>query len=238
MCQSFLLELQRVHGCCLTQTAGGYFVNVSLVPRDLQAHSHPTFSATIAPIKAAKPINMIHSAFVTALRGLGSREIPRDSVQKNSLANPSKFNILTRDQRFLLGLMDGAVQAVDADPNVRFLLSLSLFGQKSRDSLDFGAWVDVDHIICASVHLACTIRPVTDSGLHVMWSRSGLEEWVGDRGCSNQHSACQSVQTSRATSTAGRWMCVGSFLMFCFLGRRPMEPCSSCRFTWTPPTCT
>lgn len=173
--------LKHVHGCCLAQTAGGYFLNVSVVPRDMKAVNHAGFTEVVAPHIAAERIGHIRSGFVSALRELGRRDMARDSVQKNSLANPSKFNLLAQDQKFVLGLLDEVVQAVDDHPHVRFLLSLSMFGQKSPGTLDLGALVDVDNITCASVHVACTLLP-TDSRLQVMWSRVGLENLVGERG--------------------------------------------------------
>lgn len=71
--------LKYVHGCCLAQTAGGYFVNVTVVPRDLKAANHAIFTSTIAPLLAAERINLIRSAFVKALRGLNIEEMARDS---------------------------------------------------------------------------------------------------------------------------------------------------------------
>lgn len=173
--------LKHIHGCRLAQTADGYFVNVTVVPRDLKAANHAAFTSTIAPHLAAERINQIRSAFVKALRGLNSRNMARDSIQKKSLDNPSRFNILAQDQQFVLGLLDRAIHSVDDHPFVRFLLSMSVFGQKSPDRLDLGALVDVNHITCCSVHAACTLVS-RYSNLQVMWSRIAPEELVGDRG--------------------------------------------------------
>lgn len=143
-------------------------------------HSHPPF-APLPPCPPAPPaaerINLICSAFVKVLRGLNSRDMTRDSIRKSSLTNPSRFNVLAQDQQFVLGLLDRAIQPVDDHPLFRYLLSMSMFGQKSPDRLDLGAVVDVDHITCCSVHAACTLVS-THSNLQVMWSRTAQEELV------------------------------------------------------------
>lgn len=46
--------LKHIHGCCLAHTAGGYFVNIIVVPRDLKAVNHAAFTSNIAPMLTAE----------------------------------------------------------------------------------------------------------------------------------------------------------------------------------------
>lgn len=65
--------------------------------------------------------------------------------------------------------------------SLRILLSISKFGQKSTDGLMLPGMVSRESIKCASVHVVVTLMPV-DGRVHVMWSRTGLQSQVGNRG--------------------------------------------------------
>ena len=178
--------LKNVHGSCIAQTTEGYFVNLTVVPKGNDSTSHPCFNnASTARKITASVINKVRAAFTQELRALKKEDMSRDSVQKNSLANPSRFNVLPQDQKFLLGLLDRAVQAVDINEDYEVLRSMSMFGQKSPCIVFLRALVDHTQIKSVSVHAACTLVPVSTSGqsrMHLLWSRTGLEEVVGDRG--------------------------------------------------------
>ncbi len=179
--QAVIKAIKNIHGLCLGQTTGGYFLNVSIVPRDLQAGHHLTLTPTVAPAQAIDMFNALRAQFSRALRALEKNDMGRESVQKNHLADPSKFNLLEQDQHFILGVLDEALQMVDTLPDVRLMITLTQFGQKSPSVLDFDAMVDEDQLAAVSVHIAVNLVP-KDPRLHVLWSRYGLEETVGNRG--------------------------------------------------------
>lgn len=97
----------------------------------------------------------------------------------------------------------------------RIMLSISLFGQKSQDTLSSGAIVDLDHIKSVSVYLACQIVPEHGSGLHVMRSRSGLE-CVGNRG---GPFSCLGDGRGRGVDVCGDYI----FYSFCVVRRSRLE---------------
>ncbi|KAM3597676.1 uncharacterized protein V6R79_007891 [Siganus canaliculatus] len=171
-----------VRGFCLGQVSSGMFLNASVVPRDTASSTTALWSAKVSYAKVAELVGQIRINFVKALRGVGKTDASRGSIQKNSLTDPSRFNVLEQDQRFILGLLDQAMREADTDPQLTFMLTLSMFGQKSQESLDLSKIVRLDHIKCTSVHFALTLVPDSETDVHVMWSRLGLEEWVGDRG--------------------------------------------------------
>ena len=74
-------------------------MNLSVVPKRNDGTSHPCFkAASTAHQLTASLMNQVRAAFTKELRALDMKDMSRDSVQKNSLANPSKFSVLAQDQ--------------------------------------------------------------------------------------------------------------------------------------------
>lgn len=52
------------------------------------------------------------------LRDLDMEDVSRDSVQKNSLSDPSNFNVLAQDQQFVLKVLDKAITKGNIGPEL------------------------------------------------------------------------------------------------------------------------
>ncbi len=175
--------LKHSVGHCLAQTSSGYFVNLSVVPR---YNSSLTFLAFNKTHSLAVPfLNRVRAAFTEELRNLHPTHMRRDSIQKNSLSNPSRFNILAQDQQLVLGLLDRAINREHMPTEFSVVMSMSMFGQKSTQPVDLDSLVEGSGIKSVSVHSACTLVPTRNNlgqQMHILWSRVGLEEVVGTRG--------------------------------------------------------
>lgn len=94
------------------------------------------------------------------LHNLDAIDITRASIQKNSLINLTRFNVLQQDQTFPLWLLDQTTEEVDYEPNLVFILTLSKFGQKSKDDLFVAESLRIKRIFCLSDKLGATLSVV------------------------------------------------------------------------------
>jgi len=140
-------------------------------------------TVTEARKTSASVISKLFEDFKTSLKSLNPRELKRPTIQKNSLSNLSRMNILQPDQAFVLTLLDREIQKHNTDNNddIVLVLSISKFGQKEEGQLDVSALVDLRHVASASVHAACTIS-ANNENLHLLWACCGVQEVVGRRG--------------------------------------------------------
>ncbi|CAL8283106.1 unnamed protein product [Lota lota] len=83
------------------------------------------------------------------------------------------------DLHFVLQMLDSAVRHANrTDDDVSLMVTLTRFGQKEVEpvSLDF---LDMQHVTSISVHAACTVS-AKDPKTHLLWSRHGLQDIVGN----------------------------------------------------------
>lgn len=176
----WLDAFHQVRGVTLGMVTGGYFLNLTVVPREGTEHLH-LFEAGVAPVFALKSIQKVRDYFVHSLTTLTGTDLARESIVKNSLSNPSKFNVLDDDQEFILNLLGKAAREAEPD-SAKFMWTLTRFGQKREWPLFLHGLAAPENTTAVSVHVACTLSAKPGSGVHVLWSSSGLEGWIGDRG--------------------------------------------------------
>ncbi|KAM3603027.1 uncharacterized protein V6R79_022549 [Siganus canaliculatus] len=176
--------MRHCYGVCLGQVAGGYYLNLTVMPKEGSSHFQ-LFDAKVAPAYATRSIQRVREQFVNLLTSLTGPDLARETVRKNSLSNPSKIQVLEPDQEFILYSLGRAVDEVILDESARFIVTLSRFGQK-RDASNPLLLTDLalpDEVDAVSLHLACTITPKPGSGVDILWSATGTEQgWVGNRG--------------------------------------------------------
>ncbi|CAM4573409.1 unnamed protein product [Leuciscus chuanchicus] len=164
----------------LARVDGGYFLNLTVMTRDMRHPYHHTTKTHLAKENAIEFVNNMTETFKTKLRNLQPRDLARPTVLKNNLCNLALMN--KKDRRFILQLLDESIDQVTASYNhLTILKTLSIFGQKDDSSLALSRLVDLAHVQSMSIHAACTLT-AKDPSTHLLWSRYGLQELVGHRG--------------------------------------------------------
>lgn len=94
------------------------FLNLSVVPQYNQSHTEIACTDFTARYQAVNFINNVRACFTMELRDLDMEDVSRDSVQKNSLSDPSNFNVLAQDQQFVLKVLDKAITKGNIGPEL------------------------------------------------------------------------------------------------------------------------
>lgn len=135
----------------------------------------------------------------------------RPTLQKNRLYDPSIWNILSQDQHFFFTLLDQVLEQTPCPTGMKPTVILTKFGQKLQDILVLQDFVNLHHVLRASVHSACEVSSSNES-VNLFWSRLGIQEVVGYRG--NTHTALSIRETLNFQSNLdGRGMDVSPELM-------------------------
>ncbi|CAJ1059928.1 hypothetical protein ROHU_001960 [Xyrichtys novacula] len=172
----WVTALQQAHGVCMGMLSGGYYLNLTLMPKE-ESSSHHLFDTQVARVYALRSIQQAREAFVARFTSLAGPDLIKETVKKNLLSNPSKLQILEPDQRFFLGLLGKAVSGVQLDDSCRWIWTVSRFGQKRHDydPLCLDSIADSRAVEAVSIHMACTLVPKPWARLQVLWSASGME---------------------------------------------------------------
>lgn len=88
-----------------------------MVPQYNQSHTEIACTDFTARYQAVNFINNVRACFTMELRDLDMEDVSRDSVQKNSLSDPSNFNVLAQDQ-FVLKVLDKAITKGNIGPEL------------------------------------------------------------------------------------------------------------------------
>lgn len=172
--------LYKSMGIVLALVDGGYFLNMTCVPNNLD-RAHPLFKNELTvKAHAIAVINTVFQSFAQRLKMLSPKDLERPSI-KNNLSNLTRMNILHCDQRFVLEVFNLAVSAISNDLDMHILMSLSKLGQKDDREFNLGALVDTEGVIIVSYHAKVNVSPL-DPSIDLLWSRFGLREVVGRRG--------------------------------------------------------
>lgn len=173
--------LRNSCGWTIGHVDGGYFLNMSVVPSKDGGLNSMFLNNLTAQAKTAEVLNQVVCEFKALLCDMVPRNMDRPSMQKAKFYDLSKFNVVAGDQGFVLMLLQKSIRKVSDSMQVKIMLTLSQFGQKMDDIIDYSGIVDVQYIKCVSLHTACNIH-AKDPRVHLMWSRYGIEEVVGNRG--------------------------------------------------------
>lgn len=179
--KEFRADLMNIRGMTLGMISTGHFFNLTVIPHDPKGSRCVHFEEKVALKLTVDKLTEVRNYFVELLRTSDDHDMSRSSMKKNSLSNPSMFDMIWEDQEFVLDLLDQAKDKADKKEHATFLYTLTQFGQKHRDTLDISKLVHTSHINSASLHFAVEILP-RDHGTQIFWSRNGVEEWVGQRG--------------------------------------------------------
>lgn len=95
-----------------------FFLNLSVVPQYNQSRTKIACTDFTACYQAVNFINNVRACFTMELRDLDMEDVSRDSVQKNSLSDPSNFNVLAQDQQFVLKVLDKAITKGNIGPEL------------------------------------------------------------------------------------------------------------------------
>lgn len=95
-----------------------FFLNLSVVPQYNQSRTKIACTDFTARYQAVNFINKVRACFTMELRDLDMEDVSRDSVQKNSLSDPSNFNVLAQDQQFVLKVLDKAITKGNIGPEL------------------------------------------------------------------------------------------------------------------------
>lgn len=88
-----------------------------MVPQYNQSRTKIACTDFTARYQAVNFINKVRACFTMELRDLDMEDVSRDSVQKNSLSDPSNFNVLAQDQ-FVLKVLDKAITKGNIGPEL------------------------------------------------------------------------------------------------------------------------
>lgn len=173
--------LRKSVGVVLGYIDGGYFLNLTCVPANPNS-AHPMYkSQMVVKAHAIGLINAVFNNLSLRLRSVSPEDLERPTLQKTNLSTLGRINILNVDQQFMLQHLQQSVLAVNQDIDMAILLTITKFGQKDARRFDLSKLVSPDGIVNVSYHVACNIR-AQDTSVDLLWSRSGLQEVVGQRG--------------------------------------------------------
>lgn len=115
-CQTPSME-QHIGPLYCTDHRWLFFLNLSVVPQYNQSRTEIACTDFTARYQAVNFINNVRVGFTMELRDLDMEDVSRDSVQKNSLSDPSNFNVLAQDQ-FVLKVLDKAITKGNIGPEL------------------------------------------------------------------------------------------------------------------------
>jgi len=75
----------------------------------------------------------------------------------------SRFNVLEGDQGFVFMLLQRSISEVTKGLNIDIMLTLSMFGQKSEDIIDYSEFMDTNYIMSVSLHTALFMQKTSGS---------------------------------------------------------------------------
>jgi len=126
-------------------------------------------------------INAVINSFAMRLSSVAPEDLERPTLQKTNLFTLGRINILDADKKFVLHHLQQSVLDCNQDLDMAMLLTITKFGQKDSRRFDLRQLVSKDGIVNVSYHVACHIR-AKDTSVDLLWSRSGLQDVVGQRG--------------------------------------------------------
>ena len=127
-----------------------------------------------------KPLWAIYQQEVTNIfRNLSAEDTKRPTIQRNNLSNLKGWNLSPGDQGFVLGKLDQALQALPIPDQVKPYVFATQFGQKDHAVVDLAGDFNMAFIYNISIHSAFELSVTS---LHLLWSRTGLQELLGNRG--------------------------------------------------------
>ena len=172
--------LKHVHGTYIAITDGGFFMNLTVMPSNVVTDDFRS-DAHYGAVQARAIMERVFLSFKERVKALGPKDKGRATVRKNNLSDFSKWDVLPQDQRFLLGILDEAIAGETENQDFQILKTLTRFGQKSEEPWYCQVMATREAVEAVSIHAGLTISSA-DEGTHLMWSRGGLQELVGQRG--------------------------------------------------------
>lgn len=131
--------LKNICGVVISHLDGGYFLNLTAMPKDPLNPSPSLLSKGRFREISMEAVNEVSLVFQEHLQKIGEEDTMRPTIQKQCLSNTSKFEVLFQDLKFVLGLLDQAIQAVNSnDDHIRLVPSVTRFGQKQDYPLYVG----------------------------------------------------------------------------------------------------
>lgn len=152
---------------------GGYFLNLTAMLKDALNPSPSLLSKGRFREIAMEEVNEVALTFPEQLQKIDEEDLLRPTFQKQCLSKKEKLEILFQDLKFVLGLLDQAIQAVNSsDDHIKFVASITRFGQKQDCVLYLGSFLEREQIEKVSVYFACTMNG-KDKNTHLLLSRYG-----------------------------------------------------------------
>ena len=179
--QQHLKAWSHTHGLLLAYVDGGWHLHLSLVPEAGQA-CNLLQSDSAAKHLTAQTQRCLSQAFSSALHSIPSKLMNRPSLLKNNLRDVSRFNIVGEDQAYILRILDQAISSTSPPAGLRYMITLTRFGQKDpRPLVMTQLFHYVDTVKAMSVHVACSVTH-KDNNIDLLWSRYGLHRVIGGTG--------------------------------------------------------
>lgn len=173
--------LKSMVGICLGSVDGGFFLDLTMVPKDLKKTISDFSSAFWLKDMARSLFNDVRDEFMARLKTLPIQEMSRPTIQKTTLTLIDKMNILEQDQKFIMEVLDLSIKTCVERSDFQIMKTLRKFGYKGAKVINLEDIVEDWTADSVSIHAACNIS-CNDPDFFMMWSRSGLEELVGSTG--------------------------------------------------------
>ncbi|CAL8238459.1 unnamed protein product, partial [Merluccius merluccius] len=172
---------KALRNCCgvvLAHLHGALFLNLTAMPKDKQT-PNPILEEPQAYTRVAtEALNEVRENFAEQLQLLSEEDVRRPSFMKQCLSLTAKFEVLPQDLKFVLTLVQRAINHANQDDEyVTLVPSVTKFGQKLGGRFDL-AFLDLTKVQAMSVHFALDLV-AKDRDLHLLWSRFGLQQVVG-----------------------------------------------------------
>lgn len=163
--------LKKSQGLVIAYTSG-YEVIIGLLPDKTRA-------ADNILTDSKKYFERVKEKVETMLSLESGENKRRASLLKNNLRDISYWDVLTRDQSYILSIIENAVSRISLPPGMTCKFLVSQFGQKEHVPFQLENICKIEGIVSMSVHSAVNIG---HDDIHIMWSREALQKLLGRRG--------------------------------------------------------
>lgn len=175
---SALTALTLCQGTAIAFLDGGYFLNLTVFPKDIQRPSVLLKLRHVYRGVALEALEEVADRFQKLLSMSSNEDIQRKTLQKQLLHDTAKFEVLEEDLAYILGLVEAAINDTNKDRgDIHISVSVIRLGQKQANTLDLD-FLTTDKIRRTSLHVAMTMK-TNDRDGNLAWSRNGMQRVMG-----------------------------------------------------------
>lgn len=112
-------------------------------------------------------------------KGLPEQDITRNTFKKNKIIDIRTWHVLPDDREFVLNLLCQTENSLPRDENFEFIIIAHRFGDRNSNAMNITEYDTAN--ASTTIHAAVTLSsPILNQNL--FWSRSGIQDIIGDRG--------------------------------------------------------